>query len=70
MCDQTVAVTLGPIPELILEDQDPPLLLGDLVDLVAQLLVEALERLLDVGRVQRQRGDRAERPRNAISSSS
>ena len=46
--------------ELVLEDQDPPLLLGDLVDLVAQLLVEALERLLDVRRVQGQGGDRAE----------
>ena len=48
------------VGELVLEDQDPPLLLGDLLDLVAQLLVEGLQGLLDARRVQRQRGHRAE----------
>ena len=34
---RAVPLALGPIPELILQDQDPPLLFGDLLDLVAQL---------------------------------
>ena len=52
-------LAFGPILELILQDQDPPLLLGDLVDLASQLLIQGLERFLDVGRMQYQRGDRA-----------
>ena len=62
MAGPSFALALGPISELILQDQDPPLLFGDLLDLVAQLAVQALQRLLDVGRVQHQRGDRAQCP--------
>ena len=56
------ALAFGPILELILQDQDASLLLGDLIDLAAQLLIESFEGFLDVGRVKYQRGDRAERP--------
>ena len=62
---------LAPVGELVLEDQDPPLLLGDLLDLVAQLLVERLQRLLDARRVQAPAWPPSSRaPRKAISSSS
>ena len=58
--DQTVPITLGPVSKLLLKDQDSPPLLGDLLDLVAQLVVQGLQRLLDAGRVQRQSRHRAE----------
>src|SRR5262245_10989610 len=57
-----LTLALRPIFELILQNQDSPLLFGDLVDLTAKLLIQDLERLLDVGRMQNQRGNRAESP--------
>ncbi len=57
-----LALALGPILELVLQDQDPPLLLGDLVNLATKLLIKGFQGLLDVGRMQHERGHGAQRP--------
>ena len=60
-----LAVAVGAVvavEELVLEDEDPPLLLGDLLDLVPQLAVQLVEGPVDRRRVQRQGRDGGQGP--------